>query len=164
MTTTDCVAIIGLCVAGYGAILSTVNSVIQVMAHRRDRADVVLKVRRNMTHTDPRYKGMKLTVVTAANRGKRPVNIHGFAVLLLDSWDVFWLRDINPPLPYEITEGNWVSAHIDEGTEDRKIVEAYYVWDSIGREFKINVAPWYRILISRLRRKFAPVKRIEKKR
>lgn len=163
MSTTDYVAIIGLVLAAYGAVLSTVNSVIQLIAHRRDRADVVLKVRRNMTAANnPRYRNMKLTLVTATNRGKRPVTINGFATRLLDSWDVFWLRDIQPPLPHEITEGQWVNASIDEMQEDREIIESYYVWDSVGREFRINVAPWYRVLLSRLRRKFSPVKRIKK--
>lgn len=124
MSTTDYVAIVGLVLALYGAILSTVNSTIQVIAHRRDRADVIVKIRRNMTAIgNPRYENMKLTLITATNRGKRPVTIHGFAARLLDSHDVFWLNDTNPPLPSEITEGHSVSAHVDSAKEDTSILE-----------------------------------------
>jgi hypothetical protein len=164
MNVTEYVAIIGLVLAAYGAILSTINSMVQLIAHRRDRADVILKVQRNMTAVGgSRFGKMKITIVTATNRGKRPVTVKGFATRLLDSWDVFWLLDVQPPLPYEITEGHSVYAHLDTAEENQDIIEGYYVWDSVGREFQINIAPWYRVLISRIRRKLAPVRHVKKK-
>ena len=41
LTTTEYVAIGGLILASYGAILSTINSIVQIIAHRKDRADVM---------------------------------------------------------------------------------------------------------------------------
>jgi len=65
-TTSDYIAIAGLGLAVYGAVVSTINSVIQYIAHRRDRADVVIKVRRNMKSSNDRIRaGMTLTLVTA---------------------------------------------------------------------------------------------------
>src|SRR5256885_550447 len=93
----DHIAIVGLIIAIYGAIVATVNSTIQVINASKDRADVILKVRPNMTTTTPRYANMKLTLVTATNRGKRPVTIQGFSTKLLDSYDEWMLGDIQPP-------------------------------------------------------------------
>src|SRR5712692_9144807 len=98
----DRTTIIGLLVAGYGAILATINSIVQVIAHRRDRADVVLRVRWNMKTGVPRYAGMTLILVTATNRGKRPVTIEGFSTKVLDSRTEYLLADIRPPLPHEL--------------------------------------------------------------
>jgi hypothetical protein len=168
LTTTEYVAIIGLALAAYGAILSTINSIIQLITHRRDRADVVLKVRKNMSFTGPQryvnvdYDNMKFTVITATNRGKRPVTIQSFATTLLDSHDEYLLRDIQPPVPREVTEGQSVSAFVDQAGNDLAPVECYYIWDSVGRHFRINMAPWHRRIISRFRRRFAPVNRVEK--
>jgi hypothetical protein len=155
-------AVIGLSLAVYGAILSTINSIIQVIAHRRDRADVVLKIRRNMKTVGRNRRDSAYTfiIVTATNRGKRPVRIDGFSVKLLDSWDEYLLGDIRPALPQEITESQSVSAFIDQEKTDQSLIECYYVWDSVGRNFRLNMVPWWRVVLSRARRKFAPVKRI----
>jgi len=164
MGTTEYVAIIGLVLAAYGAILSTVNSTIQMIAHRRERVDVILKVRRNMTEAGgSRYGNRKITLITATNRGKRPVTITGFASRLLDSRDAYLLNDVSPALPCEITEGHYVNAHVFSDGEKVEIVESYYVWDSVGREFEVKLVPWYRVLVSRFRRKYAAVARVEKK-
>jgi hypothetical protein len=160
LTSVDRVALVGLVVAIYGGILSTINSVVQVVAYRKDRADVVLKVRSNMmTTSDRRYEGMKLTLVTATNRGKRPVTIEGFSTKLLDSRTEFLLMDIRPPIPCEITEGKSVTAYVNEASANREYVECYYVWDSVGRYFRARMVPWPRSLWSRFRRKYFPVLR-----
>lgn len=151
----DRTTIIGLLVAGYGAILATINSIVQAMAHRRDRADVVLRVRRNMKTNVPRYAGMTLILVTATNRGKRPVTIEGFSTKVLDSMTEYMLADIQPPLPCELLEGRSVTAFVNQDQKDRTQTESYYVWDSVGRHFRINIAPWYRRWLSRVRRKFS---------
>jgi hypothetical protein len=165
MTATEYVAITGLCVAAYGAVLSTVNSISQFIAYRRDRADVVLQVRRNMGELrsgpnpfDPQKK-MTFTLITAVNRGKRPVTIQSFAMKLLDTSMESWLTDVRPRTPREITEGQSVTAYVDETNEELKYVECFYVWDSVGRQFRFDVAPWYRRLLSRFRRQFNPTDR-----
>jgi len=157
------ITIIGLIVAGYGAVLATINSVIQMIAHRRDQVDVVLKVRTNMRADLPRYSGMTLTLITATNRGKRPVTIEGFSSRLLDSRDQYLLVDIRPPIPCELSESQSVTAFVDEAGGDRSYIEQYFVWDSVGRYFGVNMVPWYRRITSRLRRRFAPVERVKKR-
>ena len=63
----------------YGAVLSTANSLIQFFAWPRDRVDVFLKVQKNMIEVDPRRGGnMKMTLISAVNKGKRPVTIRMF--------------------------------------------------------------------------------------
>jgi dihydroxyacetone kinase len=159
----DHTAVVGLIIAIYGGCLATINSIMQIVNHRKDRADVILKVRTNMAAVkEPRYANMKLTLVTATNRGKRPVTIQGFATKLLDTRsEEYLLRDIRPPLPHEITEGREVTAFVNQAGDNLKFVEFYYVWDSVGRNFKINMAPWYRRLVSRVRGRIAPVKRLK---
>jgi hypothetical protein len=155
--------IISLIVAGYGAILATINSIIQLISHRRDRADVVLRIRWNMKTNVPRYAGMTLTLVTATNKGKRPVTIEGFSTKVLDSRTEYMLADIRPPLPCELSESRSVTAFVNQGKKDRAQIESYYVWDSVGRNFRINIVPWYRRLLSRFRRRFAPADRLKDK-
>jgi hypothetical protein len=146
--------------AVYGAILATINSSIQIIRHRRDRADVVLKVRRNVSAiNNPRYGNMKLTLVTATNRGKRPVTIQGFSSKVLDSLQEYLLNDIQPQTPHEIAESQSITAFVNEARQDEKCIECYYVWDSVGRIFKIDMVPCYRRLVSLFRRKFFPVER-----
>jgi hypothetical protein len=159
----DHTALVGLIIAIYGAVVATVNSTIQVINHRKDRADVILKVRPNMTAlNNRRYAGMKLTVVTATNRGKRPVTIQGFAAKLLDTYEQYWMSDTQPALPHEITEGKEVAVFVDEAQEGREFIECYYVWDSVGRNFTINMVSWHRRVWSHILRKIAPVKRLKK--
>jgi hypothetical protein len=156
---TSSVAVIGLVIAIYGAVLST-------FVYRRDRVEVVIKVRRNMSiavnrSADP-FLGLmnvKFVVVTATNKGKRPVSIQAFALRLLDSNTELLLDDVSPRLPRAITEGETITAKLREDHKQLAYAECYYVWDSVGRHFRLNVVPWYRILLSRYRRRFSPVKR-----
>ena len=156
LTPTEKVAVAGMVVAAYGAVLSTVNSVIQYLGHRRDRADVVLTVRQNMTTDSPPYAGMSLTVITAANRGKRPVRIEGFAARQVDRKKQFILVDIRPAIPARLEESQSVSAYADEADNALSNVETYYVWDSVGRMFSYHLRPWYRRAVSKYRRRFSP--------
>jgi hypothetical protein len=52
---------------------------------------------------------------------------------------------------------------VDEAGGDRSYIEQYFVWDSVGRYFGVNMVPWYRRITSRLRRRFAPVERVKKR-
>jgi hypothetical protein len=75
----------GNMLALYGAVLSTATAVVQIMNHFRDRAKVVLKVRKNMKSLGmgPQYANMTMVIITATNVGRRPVTITGFAASLL---------------------------------------------------------------------------------
>ena len=153
----DRATIIGLAVAGYGALLSTVNSIIQVIAHHRDRVDVIVSVRKNLKTDIPRYANMTLTLVTATNRGKRPVSIQGFSIRVIDSKQEFLPQDIRPPLPCLLSESQSVTAFVDEEKRADRI-ESYYAWDSVGRYFYRYMAPWHRRILSRIRRRLKKVR------
>src|SRR6266571_2705569 len=147
-------AILNIGVLGWVAIndtvLSTITAFIQILNHFRDRADVVLKVRKNMKTLIPGYHGMTLVIVTATNVGRRPATISGFAAkLLFGQENTDWvLGDIRPPLPCEITEGKDVSAFVNQEGVDFEHIAYWYAWDSTGRHFKLNVAPWHKRWIS----------------
>jgi hypothetical protein len=141
----------------YGAILSSITAAIQLANHFRDRAKVVLKVRKNMRFAGPdiRYGGVPLVIITATNVGRRPVTMSGFAARLLfkqeNAMD-WYLPDVRPPLPCEITEGNEVSAFLKQERVNFDSISYWYAWDSAGRHYRLNVAPWYRRWFASLRR------------
>ena len=158
LTSTEKTAILGLVVAAYGAILSTVNSFLQLLTHRKDRVNVILTARRNMvTLNQPRYAGMVITLLTATNRGKRPVTIEGFGAKKLNSKKQFWLPDVRPATPCSLTEGQTITAHVHE-SDDLHDIESYLVWDTAGRHFYRHIAPWHRRLGSSFRRRYFPLK------
>lgn len=145
---TELIAIIGLVLAAYGAVLSTINSIVQVITHRKDRADVLVKVQRNMVRTDRRNQ--KNTIVTATNRGKRPIIIQGFAARQLDVNTNLLFLDVRPQVPHVLNEAESMSAWIPwvDDSDDLPNVETFFVYDILGREFKHHVVPWYRRLKS----------------
>lgn len=141
----------------YGAALSTLTAVTQVITHLRDRAKVVLKTRKNMKALGlgHAYDGMTMVIVTATNVGRRPVTMHGFAMLPLfkkgQAETHFLLNDVRPHLPFEITEGKDVSAFVNQATVDFDSISYWYAWDSTGRHYHLNVAPWYKRWVSAFR-------------
>ncbi len=90
---------------------------------------------------DPRYNGMTLTILMAANIGRRPVTITGMGARRLFPGKAFVATDISPPLPFELTEGKLVCALIDEAGLDAGTLEAFEAWDAAGRTFRRCVAP-----------------------
>ena len=144
----------------YGAVLSTLTAAVQLNNHFRDRARVVLKVRKNMTplRTGGPDSGVTFVIITATNVGRRPVTIAGFAAALLfgKSENTDWyLSDVRPQLPHEITEGREVSAYLNQADVDFKVIAYWYAWDSTGREFRLNVAPWHKRWVSGYRRRYS---------
>jgi hypothetical protein len=153
MTVTESIAIIGLCVAVYGAVLSSVNSVIQIIAHRKDRADVLVMVQRNMIVTD--RMDQKYTIVTAVNRGKRPVTIQGIAGRHLDKPTCILFTYVRPQVPRILNESESMAAWIPWAGDAEGLpnIETFFVYVSIGREFSHHMVPWYRRVLSQYRRK-----------
>jgi len=141
----------------YGAALSTLTAVTQVITHLRDRAKVVLNIRKNMKALGlgHAYDGMTMVIVTATNVGRRPVTMHGFAMCPLFKKEQpethFLLHDVRPHLPFEITEGKDVSAFVNQATLDFDSISYWYAWDSAGRNYYLNVAPWYKRWVSAFR-------------
>src|SRR6266446_5817152 len=137
----------GNLLALYGAVLSTVTALVQIMNHFRDRVKVVLKQRRNMTAIGmgPQSEGMTMTLITATNAGRRPVTINGFSCRLLHEkgrQETDWyLKDVRPALPYEITEGREVTAFLNDAGVNFEAIAYWYAWSSTGREFRLYVAP-----------------------
>jgi len=151
--TTELVATISLVLAAYGAVLSSINSIVQVLTHRKDRADVLVKVQRNMVRTD--RMNQKNTIVTAINRGKRPIIIQGFAARQLDVNTNLLFLDIRPQVPHVLNEAESMSAWIPwvDDSDDLSNVETFFVYDNLGREFKHHVVPWHRRIRSTYRRR-----------
>lgn len=153
--------------AVYGAILSTLTAVVQVINHLRDRAKVKLTVRKNMRspNTGRRDDGMTMVIITATNVGRRPVTMTGFAMRPLTKKGEkaidFYLPDVRPATPYEITEGKYIAAFVNQETVEFGTVDCWYAWDSTGREYRLNVAPWYKRWLSGWRRRHDP--QVEKK-
>lgn len=126
-------------IAIYGAVLSTITAAIQLSSHFRDRAKIRLKMRKNMATVGMGrgYAGMTMVIITATNVGRRPVTIAGFAAELLygkQEYDAWYLQDVKPPLPCEITEGHEVSAFVNQKNVSFDVIASWYAWDTTGRE------------------------------
>jgi hypothetical protein len=146
----------------YGAILSTLTAAVQVINQLRDRAKVRLTVRKNMRSLNlgRQYDGMTMVIITATNVGRRPVTITGFAMRPLtkkgETAVDFYLHDVRPATPCEITEGKYVAAFVNQENVKFDDVDCWYAWDSAGREYRLKVAPWYKRWLSRWRRRHDP--------
>ncbi len=147
------IGISGSVLALYGALLSTATAIVQIMNHFRDRAKVILKVRKNMRWigAHPTYSGMTMVIITATNAGRRPITITGFGANLLyqeNEKETDWYpQDVRPPLPHEITEGREVAAFVNQNDVDFGRIAYWCAWDSTGRHFQLSVAaggPSYR--------------------
>jgi len=100
-----------------------------------------------------------MVIITATNVGRRPVTISGFGASLLfrkgrveTDW---YLHDVRPPVPYEITEGREVAAYVNQENVDFQSLSHWYAWDSTGRHYRLNVAAWHRRWVSAYRYKHA---------
>jgi hypothetical protein len=154
------ITVSGSILALYGAVLSTITAVVQILNHFRDRVKVALTVRRDMKSLGmgQQFANMTMVIITATNVGRRPVTITGFAASLLfgKHKDSDWyLPDVRPPLPYEITEGKYVAAFLNQANVDFDAIDHWYAWDSTGREFHLNVARWHQRRLSKWRRRRA---------
>ena len=141
---------IGIGIGIYGAVLATTNSIIQLITHRKDRADVIVRARMNMVFSDS--PGRTLAVITATNRGRRPVRIEGIAARRLDTATNFLFLDIRPQPPHELTEGQSISAYVNMA-DDLADIETYFAYDSLHREYCHHMVPWRRRIVSHYRRK-----------
>jgi hypothetical protein len=81
--------------------------------------------------------------------------MHGFAMLPLfkkgQAETHFLPNEVRPHLPFEITEGKDVSAFVNQATVDFDSISHWYAWDSAGRKYYLNVAPWYKRWVSAFR-------------
>lgn len=151
----------GSAIAFYGAVLSTVTGIVQVVHFFRDRVKVNITASPNMEMVgDPRYAGMTLVTLQVTNTGRRPVTITTMGAYRLHPRTALVVTDMRPRLPCELTEGKYVTALI--GQDDRldlANIEFWAAWDSAGRIHKLNAASWYKRWKSRRGRKAEAKKR-----
>jgi hypothetical protein len=147
------ITISGTVLALYGAVLSTITAAAQILAHIRDKAKIQIQVNRNMRIIEsPQYEGMTLTIVNVSNSGRRPVTIRSIGAQYLSTNLAFVAPHCKPQCPHELTEGTHMMAIMDQTNVDHSAIEYWSVWDATGREYRKNVAPWYRRWISSRRR------------
>jgi hypothetical protein len=148
--------IITTCLAIYGAVLSTVAIVKQLVT---DRVKVKLTVRRNMEMVgDPRYAGMELTMLEVTNTGRRPVTILGTGAARLYPTRHSVAADTRPALPYEISEGKYITAIIDQSDLDFSAIDYWQAWDCRGKIHKLSEASLVKHWKSKLQRRRALTK------
>jgi len=126
-----------------------------------------MTIRKNMTAIGRgrEYDGMKIVIITATNVGRRPISISGFAASLLfkkGQVETDILHDVRPPLPCEITEGKTVSAYVNQENLDFESISCWFAWDSAGKHYRSNVAPWYKRWVSAYRYKYANTRKANK--
>jgi hypothetical protein len=144
-------AIITTILAVYGAVLSTIAIVRQVLS---DRVKVKLTVGKNMEMVgDPLYHGMTLTILTVTNVGRRPVTIKTFGAIRLQPNTNFVAIDSRPQLPCEITEGKYITSIWDQTGIDFSTIDYWAAWDSHGRVHKLQEASWFKHWKSKFRGK-----------
>ena len=123
------------------------------MAHYRDRANIKIRVQTNMeTIGDPRTDGMIFTIVNVSNAGRRPVTITTVGAYRLYPRLAFIAPDTRPAIPHELTEGKQLMAMVDQTDLDHSVIEYWLVTDATGREYRLNIAPWYKRWISAKRK------------
>jgi hypothetical protein len=143
-------------IAIYGAVLSTITAISQILAYRRDRAHIKVSMARDMEVVgQPGYEGVALAIITAVNTGRRPVTIMKMGIQGLYPHKSWIAIDTRPKLPHELTEGKHVDALMEQRGIDFSNAEACVVSDATGRKYTCSIAPWYKRLWSRTRRNLA---------
>jgi hypothetical protein len=128
--------IITAVIAVYGAVLSTIAIVRQLLG---DRVKIKLTVKRNMQIMgDPRYGGKTLTLIEVTNVGRRPVTIKSFGAIGLYPHLSLAVYDSQPQLPHEITEGQYIQSYWDQADLDFSTIDYWAAWDSHGRVYKLH--------------------------
>lgn len=136
-----------LVVAIYAALVASVTGLVQVFNYRRDRAQIVLTVGHDMVITTiPMREG--LTIVSVMNRGRRPVTITTVGGWRLYPHNPFVIPETHPDLPHELKEGQKLIAILPPSDLDLKTVQRWEASDAIGRNYKLDVVPWYTRLLS----------------
>lgn len=129
-------------IAIYGAVLSTITILRQVLS---DRAKIRITVNRNMQMVGhPRYAGMTLTIVRVTNVSRRPVTITTFGAIRLHPNTNFVAVDSQPQMPSEITEGKYIESYWDQADLDFSTIDYWAAWDSHGRIYKRQEASRFR--------------------
>jgi hypothetical protein len=129
-------------IAVYGAVLSTIAIVRQLVS---DRAKIKLTVRRNQQIMgDPRYGEQILVMFRVTNVGRRPVTITTFGAIGLYPQKNLVTVDSQPQLPHEISEGQYITSFWPQAGLDFSTIDYWAAWDSHDRVYKLKQASWFR--------------------
>ncbi len=123
----------------WGAVLSTLLAVLKLIEFFRDRANIKVTVRGNYkVPEDPLYGDASYVLITAANKGRRPVTITHASLLVPGSQEYLLAKDSLTHV--ELTEGKSHNYPINEndvksksGLHPDKYVAC--VIDATGRYF-----------------------------
>jgi hypothetical protein len=153
----------GSVIALYAAAVATVLAIFQIISFLRDRPKVKITVQSNADFhsASANPDDDPYTTVTVANDGRRPVTITFIGGYRLYPGKGFTAHQCSPSLPQELTEGKHLAAFLDETEYDLSELECWHVYDAVGHTYRLPVAPLYKRLISRFRRKRSR-RRIEK--
>lgn len=125
-------------VAVYGAVVSTILAVTQIV---KERARVRVTVRKNREVIgDSRYANTLLTEVTVTNIGHRPVTITTFGTVPLYPNPGLVAAETNPRLPCEITEGRYITSLWPQEGIDFSTIDYWAAWDANGRVYRLQEA------------------------
>lgn len=134
--------LITIIIAIYGAVLSTIVALFNIIKHFNDKPKIVVKTKPSFFYesSDP-GKEIKKIGVEIINSGKRPITISysGFKLGIKTNMNICQI--IDPNLPKQIAEGESYTSYTDfiEGSHDKII----YAWvkDATGKEYKSNKWP-----------------------
>jgi hypothetical protein len=150
----------GTVVALYGAVLATATGIVQIVNFFRDRRKVKISVQADMEIVSAAsgkavHGNIAFTVVTVANAGRRPITIVNVGGYRLFPGKGFVVQQCTPPLPRELTEGKHLTALVDESQLDLSKMESWEASDAVGHKYRLPIAPFYKRLVSRMRRKWS---------
>lgn len=150
MTTAETVTAI---IAAYGAVVSTIAVVKQVIS---ERVSIKMTVGLDMmTHGDPRHDGTTLIILKVVNKGRRPVIITHTGAWCLYPTEPFVCMDTQPELAHEIKEGEYIMTFLSQSDVDVATIDFWQAIDSTGRVYKLRQASWLKHWKSVLQRKLA---------
>ncbi|MCK4404487.1 MAG: hypothetical protein KAW02_05290 [candidate division Zixibacteria bacterium] len=125
----------------WGAFLSTTLAVLKVLEFRRDRGNIKITVKGSykILPTTKAYGNRPLVVITAVNKGRRPVTLKGAALLLpRKEGHLICIDSMTAGRSVELTEGRSHDYLMfeDDVKNQYGLTPAKYVacvWDATGR-------------------------------
>lgn len=143
-------------VAWYAAIVSSVLLAVRLADYIRDRARIKVTYQARMRMMgDPRFgPDALLTLVTVTNTGRRPVTIVQLNAQHLRESTGFIFSTSTPQVPYELTEGKYLTGIMKETEYIIDDVAYFSAVDASDKVYRVGVAPWYVRAIWNIRRRF----------
>ncbi len=132
-----------LVLAIWGAILSTALAVLKALEYRKDRANIKVTVMGNykVVPIGEAYGNKPLVMITAANKGRRPVALAGAALKLpRKKGHLICFDSMTATRPFELTEGKshpYLMFEDDVKERYGLTPEKYVacVWDATGKKY-----------------------------